>query len=316
MLSESNFTTLNENSAGNFVIEHRKQVTIARFALSATVLPLVTKSLPFAELARRCLIRNRGFYTQHSEIITGKTADGTRLRGHKHAHFFVTDENGDGRLDHLTIYAPHGFDPHDVVALGKMSFINWQTSRVDDRSIFNDKGGRLCDENHPENRGTRTGVRLIQLGFGEANNFATDDRKVSLFQKSPKSGKFRSVTPFSLPNYPTRGGGKAPRFKDSPEGQLRRELRHRGLPEPLKVIPIQGFFENLEEIENIENAIPRFRWLEFVHRRFKGAIGNGLAGFEIEFAPEDLEKINVPLALGFGCHFGLGLFLPVEQRVL
>jgi CRISPR-associated protein Csb2 len=50
------------------------------------------------------------------------------------------------------------------------------------------------------------------------------------------------------------------------------------------------------------------RWLEFQARRFKGETGYGLAGFEIEFS----EDIAGPLALGFACHFGLGVFVPVD----
>ena len=295
---------INSHSSAGILLN---KITVARFALAANVLPLVTKSLPFAELARRCLIRNRGFYTEHSEVITGKTADGTPLVNHSHAHYFVTDEDGDGRIDHLTIYAPRGFDRSDITALGEMRFINWQTSRVDDRSLYNDK--ELC----VEKRGGRTGVRLILLGFGEAADFAAEDKKVSLFQKPLQSCKFRSVTPLSLPNFPTRGGGKAARFKDSPEGQLLRELRKRGLPEPICVTPTKGYFETLAPIETIAEKTPRFRWLEFTHRRFNGTAGNGLAGFEIEFAAADSEKIETPLALGFGSHFGLGLFLPIVE---
>ncbi|HEX8734145.1 MAG TPA: type I-U CRISPR-associated protein Csb2 [Pyrinomonadaceae bacterium] len=261
-----------------------KQIMVARFALSANVLPLVTKSLPFAELARRSLIRSRGFNTGHSEIITGKKADGTPLLNHQHAHYLATDEDGDGHLDHLTIFAPRGFDKSDVAALGEMSSINWRESR--------------------------TGVRLILTGMGNASYFAASEKPIRLFQKA---AKFRSVTPFSLPYFPTRGSGKAARFKDTPEGQLRRELRKRGLAEPSKVTVIKGLFETLKPIDNISEASARFRWLEFTHRRFNGTTGNGLAGFEIEFALEDSEKLNVPLTLGFGCHFGLGLFLPVTQ---
>jgi len=285
-----------------------KELTVARFALAANVLPLVTKSLPFAELARRCLIRNRKFRTDHSEVITGKLENGTPLINHQHAHYLVTDEDGDGRIDHLTIYAPREFDENDLYAIHQMSFINWQTSRVDDRSIFSDK--ELCDEKFKKDR---TGVRLIPLGFGKTMDFAAPERKAVLFQSPIKSCKFRSVTPFSLPYYPTRGGGsKTVRPKDSPEGQLRRELRKRGLPEPVRVTATKGFFETLAPIENVGEETPRFRWLEFSNQRFNGAAGNGLAGFEIEFAPEDLDKINAPLTLGFGCHFGLGVFLPVQ----
>jgi CRISPR-associated protein Csb2 len=56
-------------------------------------------------------------------------------------------------------------------------------------------------------------------------------------------------------------------------------------------------------------ARPELRWLEFHTRRFKGEAGHGLAGFEIEFA----EEVTGPLALGFACHFGLGLFLPTKR---
>jgi CRISPR-associated protein Csb2 len=282
ILTKSTVVNSSETFSATQIGKREKQITVARFALSANVLPLVTGSLPFAELARRCLIRNRGFDTEHSEVITGKTADGTPLVNHSHAHYLATDEDGDGRIDHLTICAVRGFDKSEIAALGEMNSVNWRESR--------------------------TGVRLILIGLGNADDFAKDENPAALFQKSTK---FRSVTPFSLPYFPTRGGGKSPRPKDSPEGQLRRELRKRGLPAPVAVTPTRGFFPHLKAIENIGEQSPRFRWLEFSYRRFNGTAGNGLAGFEIEFAAADLEKIKTPLALGFGCHFGLGLFLPV-----
>lgn len=49
------------------------------------------------------------------------------------------------------------------------------------------------------------------------------------------------------------------------------------------------------------------RWLDFHTRRYNGTEGYGLAGFEIEFT----EPIRGPISVGFGCHFGLGLFMPV-----
>jgi CRISPR-associated protein Csb2 len=260
-----------------------KQITVARFALAANVLPLVTGSLPFAELVRKALIRNR-YDTGFSEVICGKLADGTPLENHQHAHYIATDEDNDGRIDHLTIFAPRGFNEGDVSALNRISSVNWRESR--------------------------TGVRLVLIGLGNTADFARDGNPVALFDKK---ANFRSVTPFSLPNFPNRGGGKPARPKDTPEGQLRRELRKRGLPEPIEITPIKGFFQTLAPIENITDAHPRFRWLEFTYRRFNGTSGNGLAGFEIEFPPEDLDKIETPLTLGFGCHFGLGLFLPLTQ---
>jgi CRISPR-associated protein Csb2 len=219
--------------------------------------------LPFAEQVRRALIRNR-VDTSHSEAITGKTADGAPLAGHLHAHYFAADEDHDGRLDHVTIYAPCGFDAGDVEALGQL------------RCIFR--------------RGNRPDVRMVLTGLGSRD--LCDE--VPIFAASRR---WRSVTPFALPRFANRGAGKPPRPRDLPEAQLARELRLRGLPEPIAIKRIEGY---------AAGERPLVRWLEFHTRRYRGDEGHGLAGFEIEFA----DEITGPVALGFACHFGPGLFLP------
>lgn len=272
MSVESNTISLGKISISKQVVKIERQITAARFKLTANVLPLVTGSLPFAELARRCLIRNRGFYNEHSEVITGKTSGGKPLLGHRHAHYLPTDEDGDGRIDHLTIYAAQGFGRDEIEAISEMSSINWRESR--------------------------TGIRLILTDLGNSSDFASGRNESTLFRQSLK---FRSVTPFSLPNFPNRGGGKPPRPKDLPEGQLKKELKTRGLPTPIRIDRIDGY-----ETENKT----KMRWLEFHAERLRkqGMRGKGLYGFEIEFA----EEITGPISVGFGSHFGLGLFLPVK----
>jgi CRISPR-associated protein Csb2 len=86
-----------------------------------------------------------------------------------------------------------------------------------------------------------------------------------------------------------------------PEAQLLRELRVRGLPEPASISCIDGYRTSDGRI------VP---WEEFHTRRFKGEAGYGLAGFSLEFP----EPVSGPIAVGFGCHFGLGLFLPVDME--
>jgi CRISPR-associated protein Csb2 len=237
---------------------------LARFVLDSTMLPLVQDALPFAEQVRRALIRNRAD-TNHSEVITGKTAEGVPLEGHAHAHYLPTDEDGDGRLDHVTVYASRGFEPEDIVALGALKTIYRKSSR-------------------PE-------VRMVLTSLGAAEDFVNE---VSLFGRSRR---WRSATPFSLPRFATRGAGKPARPRDLPEAQLVRELRARGLPEPILISRLEGY--------SVSDR-PFIRWLEFQTCRFKGEEGHGLAGFELEFA----EEVSGPIALGFACHFGLGLFMP------
>jgi CRISPR-associated protein Csb2 len=111
------------------------------------------------------------------------------------------------------------------------------------------------------------------------------------------------VTPFVLPRFATRGAGKGARPRDTPVEQLKREARLRQLPEITEVYSS----EVDEDLKGYKVGARLVRWLEFRTRRFNGTTGYGTAGFEIEFA----EEVNAPLALGFGCHFGLGLFEPV-----
>jgi CRISPR-associated protein Csb2 len=239
-------------------------VTVARYELDATVLPPMQEAMRFAEQVRRALIRNR-VETSHSEAIVGKTSEGVPLDGHLHAHYLATDEDHDGRLDHVTVYAPRGFDAADQQALGAI------------RTIYR--------------RDELPNVKLVLTGLGTVAQMP----KLALFQQHKR---WRSVTPFSLPRFANRGGGKPPRPRDLPEAQLVRELQSRGFPEPISIQRVEGYAPNNR---------PLVRWLEFHTRRFNGTEGFGLAGFEIEFAEAQVG----PIALGFGCHFGLGLFLPV-----
>jgi CRISPR-associated protein Csb2 len=248
-----------------------KRYTAARFALSSAVLPSVTEVLPVAEEARREVSRRRSDET-YSLALAGKTEGGGAplKEDHAHAHFWATDEDGDGRLDHLTVYAPRGFDADDVEALGRVCVVKRHYKNLPD-------------------------VRLVLLGLGTRDDFA----HVPVFRAAKR---WRSVTPFSLPRFANRGGGKPPRPRDLPEAQLRRELRLRGLPEPVSVNLLDGYRTGGRR---------EVRWLEFQTRRLKGREGYGLAGFELKFA----EEMVGPLALGFGCHFGLGLFEPMTDSV-
>jgi CRISPR-associated protein Csb2 len=245
-----------------------QSITVARYVLESSALPAVQQALPIAEKVRRALIRNR-VDTSHSEAITGKTKEGVPLQGHRHAHYFVTDEDGDGFLDHLTIYAPCGFDRGDLEALTRT------------RTIFR--------------RGSQPDIRMMLVGLGVPGDFS---QNVGLFARARK---WRSVTPFSLPRFATRGAGGRPRPRDLPEAQLMRELRLRRFSEPISIQRTPGFWTRDGQL------IP---WSQFAAERLNGKRGYGICGFTIEFA----ESVQGPLALGFGCHFSLGLFLPFEQE--
>src|SRR2546427_6674618 len=95
--------------------------------------------------------------------------------------------------------------------------------------------------------GNRPEARMVLTGLGGENLLS----EISIFAEARR---WRSVTPFSLPRFPNRGGGKPPRPRDLPEGQLIRELNNRGLPEPTSIKRIEGY--------QVEGR-PLVRWLEF-----------------------------------------------------
>jgi len=231
--------------------------TIVRYALDGTVLPLLTDTVKFAELVRRgALSKYGGPDKRKSAILSGRADDGTRLQGHQHAHYLPTDEEGHGRLTHLTIFARAGFDEQHQAALGALRVLN------------------------PGGGGSE--IRLLLLGFGEASDF----RGRGLCQATA----WESATPFVLCRHPKRTG------KDQPEDQLRLELRRRGLPEPVRVDPLPV----------CRTKGHPTRWLAFRRYRSRGpdpAIGLGF-GFRVEFP----RPVAGPLAVGYGCHFGLGQF--------
>lgn len=106
--------------------------TVACFVLDGPVLPLVTQTLPLAEVARRTLmgcfqhlLHRRRFgsthkpYRQlfHSRIFSGKDEQGRPLTSHGHAFYLPPCENDQGQLDHLTLYSQDGFGPDELASL-------------------------------------------------------------------------------------------------------------------------------------------------------------------------------------------------------
>jgi CRISPR-associated protein Csb2 len=101
-----------------------------------------------------------------------------------------------------------------------------------------------------------------------------------------------SVTPYLHPWHRKKRFG--------PEEQLRRECRERGLPEPI----------DIERLESIAVGHQSRRPIHFTRfRRGQGLTQPDRHGgfWQLEFD----QPINGPLALGFACHYGLGLFRPI-----
>ncbi|RMG11491.1 MAG: type I-U CRISPR-associated protein Cas5/Cas6 [Deltaproteobacteria bacterium] len=207
-------------------------------------------------------------------VFAGKDASGP-FAGHEHVHIFSEAHGAGLHLTHLTLYAPMGFDARAVAALEALRWV------------------RLAG-------GTPLSVALAAVGT-----------PAELAGSNPRAGHcplfleraaWASLTPFVPTRHPKGRCDASGRIVGSPEHDLVRLLTGRGLPEPVEI----------EALEICRRPGRRLAWSDFetLRRRGAGRRGPGAgSGFRIVFP----EPVAGPLALGYGAHFGLGLFGPVEQ---
>ena len=250
--------------------------TVVRFAMDGNPLPMAFDTLRWGELARRSAMSRYGRRNEggKSEKLSGKDASGSPLKRHQHAFYLPTDENGDGRLDHLTIWTPGGLSEKEFRAVVSVDALK------------------------PEGREP---VRLAYLAHGAACDF---EGVSPLFGKAKR---WRSLTPYVLPRHTKfRGPKGGKRMVDGPEEQIRREVSLRCSDgthlRDVEIAHNQGRIESMES-----GRFGGFRPFEFFrYRRGGGSNGGGAFNFTLEFE----EPVNGPIALGFACHYGLGLFVP------
>jgi len=207
-------------------------------------------------------------------VLTGHTLDGI-AEGHHHGFFLAEDADNDGYIDHFIVHADQGLPASVLQALDSLRVLySWQ--------------GGLVAPSLGEN-GTGTGWRVVLEGYGKRDNF---DQFSSLVAPSRE---WVSVTPYLHPWHKKKNG----RF--GPEEQIRKELLQRGL------VPA-----TIERLSTITVAGKHITPLSFrrIRRKSVAAQPDRQGEFwRITFS----EPISGPLALGFGCHFGLGVFRRKEK---
>ena len=141
-----------------------------------------------------------------SLALSGKDEAGRPLQGHMHVFYLPTDEDGDGQLDHLTVWDPAGLSAEEF--------------RVGDVSVT---------EMNPGDG--RAPVRLEYEAHGAADDF------VEGCPVFARSRLWRSLTPYvptrHVKRRNTRDKSGRRRVVDGPRDQIRREvsLRWPGGPE-------------------------------------------------------------------------------------
>lgn len=243
---------------------------LVRLELRSEVLPMLTEALAVGDLFRAALLHKADGHP----TFLGREAGEVRT-GNEHAFFLPTDEDGDGRIDHVSIYAREGFDEEALAAIDRLTRV-WghgayairptRTAAVAE-SQFRDHGGVQAQS---------SSGRIALLGPARV---------------------WQSHTAFVPPRHTKLRGGAV---VDAPPDQLVRLLERLGFPRPLAISALTA------------DGTQRWTaWNRFRRRRFKGG-GSGAGqpghGFQITFAEPQLG----PIAVGYGAHQGLGQFIAVR----
>lgn len=131
-------------------------------------------------------------------------------------------------------------------------------------------------------------IRLSIVGEGSAGQLLHSQPSLSIVSSG---SVWASVTPLVLPRYQKKSG------KNSLQGQVQHELACRGLP-PAAIVEVLKD-ESLELRHFIRSR-------KYGSNPQKPPVDSGFA-LSLRFT-EPLPVAKLPLALGYGCHFGLGLF--------
>lgn len=242
--------------------------------------PRIEDAVTIGELMRRAALAQFGWRRDEATgrrvpkapwEVSGRDADGKPLKDPSHAHAFwlPEDADGDGWIDHVSVFIAGGMNDSVRGALDRITRL-WLASKHREQ------------DDAPEPGGVKE-WRLALEGFGRPSDFAGG---AHIFGTSRR---WRSVTPFLASGH-LKASGYA--------GEVGRLLKRRGLD-------VDGI--QVDELDTIEVGGTHRRAIHFHRFRSRGReVQPDAAGALLDITlPEVIEG---PLAIGYGSHFGLGLF--------
>ncbi|MFD2182976.1 type I-U CRISPR-associated protein Csb2 [Rhodoplanes azumiensis] len=275
--------------------DDRARFTVARFVLAGRPRPRIEAAVAIGDLMRRATLSKFDWIKDENgrcrpnapSVISGHGEDGRPLRGgdHRHAFWLPEDADGDGEIDHVVVYAKDGFDAH----------VRGRLDRV--TRLWTERAPRITDEDGAGAPEARREWRLALEGFGVPEDFSGSSRLLG------RSRRWESVTPFLAAGH-LKAGGYA--------SEIRRLAARRGCP-ALAAVEFSrpraapesdaGRADDvgIEVHGRLRRAIHFDRFRPRGRERQLDTLGTFL---KLTFA----EPVEGPLAFGYGCHFGLGLF--------
>ena len=256
----------------------RSRFSVARYLLAGRPQPRIEDAVKIGELMRLAALSMFGWENgrpQAPSVISGRGPDNRPLRDGRHSHAFwlPEDADGDGWIDHISVYAEEGFDAEVREKLDRLTRL-WVGKK--------DSGGEVGSEEtgHQE-------WRLALEGFGRPEDFADTSRLFGC------SAEWVSVTPFLAAGHLKKAGY---------EGEVNRLWKRRDSASGSSTGSIQVSLLPYIEVHGTRRQPVHFH--RFRSRGREQQFDAQGALLRLSF-PEPIEG---PLALGYACHFGLGMF--------
>ena len=252
---------------------------VARYLVAGRPLPRIEDAVKIGEVMRLAALSKFGWNTDEATgkrrprapwQISGRDESNRPVRDptHPHAFWLPEDADDDGWIDHIVVYVAGGMDRTVRSRLDRITRI-WLGERQSRPRAGDDPG---VDE-----------WRLALEGFGRRKDFEGGSRILA------SSRRWRSLTPFLAPGHLKRAGHA---------GEVRRLLRRRGYDTEGVAVTER------DEIDVGDTPRRALHFHRFRSQRGERQLDSSGALLEIEFP----EEVRGPLALGYGSHFGLGMF--------
>lgn len=269
---------------------NKHDYSVARFALVGRPQPRIEDAVKIGELMRLAALSKFGWqedpetkkrFPKAPSEISGRDADSKPLQNasHTHAFWLSEDYDDDGCIDHISVYVASGLNPLIRTKLNQLTRL-WLNKRDSSSS-----------QEEIEDSG-RQEWRLALEGFGEPEDFQ-DVSNIFGYARF-----WISTTPFLATGHLKKRSGY--------EKEVRRHLKLRS------IIPNNQVDEvSVEVLKSISvHGTPRnsLHFHRFRSRGRENQLDTQGALLRLKFP----EPIRGPLAIGYGCHFGLGLFVTDE----
>ena len=264
--------------------------TVARFLLVGRPRPRVEDTVRIGELMRLAALSRFGWQYNSTtgrktpkapRQISGRDTDGNRLKDPEHVHAFwlPEDADSDGLIDHVSVFIANGIDDDVRAKLDRITRL-WLPPK------------QPAEDTDVEDA-SPTEWRLALEGFGRPVDFSEDARIFGT------SAKWRSVTPFLA-----AGRLKAAGYA----GEIRRLIQRRRMDILFDFNAADVLVRKVQEISfgGVERRAIHFHRFRSRGREMQPDTAG--AFLEITF-PKSVEG---PLAIGYGSHFGLGLFIATD----